>query len=965
MALVAALCSAILPGAPTYAQDNEWTWMGGIDANAAAPGVYGTLGVPAPGNFPGAHQYATSWTDASGDLWMFGGLAWDANNNGPAYMNDLWKYDPATNEWAWMSGSSTVPPPGTLGGCLVAVCGVPGVYGTQGTAAAGNVPGGRMGPASWTDSQGNVWIFGGFGFDSVGSLVYLNDLWKYDPATNQWTWMSGQSTVTGVCFGNSLTGTYCGGEPGVYGTQGIEAAANIPGGRAESITWVDNSGRFWLMGGYQIDSVHTAQYIFDDLWRFNPSTGEWAWMGGAAGPTNPACTTDPNSNVFFICGELGVYGTQGTSSNSNMPGSRFSGMGWTDAAGNLWLMGGSAWDSGAVGFNPLNDVWSYNMASGEWTWVGGSDAAPPCMANFNDSCGGVTFPTIDGSNGQLGVAAPGNIPALTSASAYWKDVSGNFWIFSGATWPEIPLHNEFSSGGNDLWKLDPTTNEWTWMSGAGVWSSNVPGVYGTLGQAAAGNVPGSRYGAVSWTGKDGRLWLLGGYGNIFDSFANYLNDFWVYQPSTAPLPITALPTFSVPAGSYSSTLTVGLNDTTNGAKIYFTMDGSTPTTNSLQFVPGVTPRLNVPFSVTIKALAVASGCKPSAVAAAVYTLPTSVGVPVFSPQPGTYDSAQTITVSDATSPAYIFYTTDGTTPTENSQFFYGLPPNASVQVNYSQTIKAIVVAPLYAIGSAGASAMATATYVINQPQTAAPTFSVPGGTYTSPQQIALTDDTPNSVFFYTTDGSSPTTSSAEYLGAITVSSTQTINAMALAIGHNLSPVASVSYTINIPPPAFTLSAAPASIAITSGASSSTALTVTSQNGFNSAVSFACSGLPAGVTCTFNPTTVTPQSGNQAVTQLTIAASSSASIARPSERPFLPYAALAMLLGFIRIGWRRRQFCRLLLFLIVALPLIWAVSACGGGGGSNPPPRSPENATVKVTATSGALQQTATIALTVN
>jgi hypothetical protein len=411
---------------------------------------------------------------------------------------------------------------------------------------------------------------------------------------------------------------------------------------------------------------------------------------------------------------------------------------------------------------------------------------------------------------------------------------------------------------------------------------------------------------------------------------------------------------------------VALNDTTNGAKIYFTMDGSTPTMNSWQFIPGINHPLNVPFSVTIKAIAVASGCKPSAVGVAVYTLPASVGVPTFSPQPGTYGSVQTITMSDTTSPVYVFYTIDGTTPTENSQSFYGLPPNAHIQVNYSQTIKAIAVAPLYDIGSAGASAMATATYVIDQPQTAAPTFSVAGGTYTSPQMVAMTDATPDANIIYTTDGSTPTISSAEYVGPVTVSSTQTIKAMALAPGHNLSPVASVSYTINLPSPSFTLSAASTSITVSAGGSSATTLTVTSQNGFNSAVSFACSGLPVGVTCAFSPTAVTPPNGNQATTQLTIAASSSASMAKPGGRTFLPCVALAVALGFIGIGRRRRQFNCLLLFLIAALPLIAAISACGGGGGgSGPTPPPPENATVKVTATSGSLQQAVTIALKVN
>ncbi len=69
---------------------------------------------------------------------------------------------------------------------------------------------------SWTDSHGNLWLFGGYGYGSTTSSGYLNDLWRYDPATNQWTWMSGANTIDQV---------------GVYGTKGVPAAANVPGAR--------------------------------------------------------------------------------------------------------------------------------------------------------------------------------------------------------------------------------------------------------------------------------------------------------------------------------------------------------------------------------------------------------------------------------------------------------------------------------------------------------------------------------------------------------------------------------------------------------------------------------------------------------------------------------------------------------------------------------------------------------------
>ncbi len=75
--------------------------------------------------------------------------------------------------WVWMSGSSAVGSNGSQ----------PGVYGTLGTPAAGNIPGGRTMASSWTDSNGNFWLFGGFGDDANDTAGYLNDLWEFNPST--------------------------------------------------------------------------------------------------------------------------------------------------------------------------------------------------------------------------------------------------------------------------------------------------------------------------------------------------------------------------------------------------------------------------------------------------------------------------------------------------------------------------------------------------------------------------------------------------------------------------------------------------------------------------------------------------------------------------------------------------------------------------------------------------------------
>ena len=89
----------------------EWAWMGGSETcngnNPGLEGVYGTLGTPAVGNIPGGRVNAASWNENGGDFWLFAGTGWDGGSHKYlSALNDLWRFDLSTNEWAWMSGSS-------------------------------------------------------------------------------------------------------------------------------------------------------------------------------------------------------------------------------------------------------------------------------------------------------------------------------------------------------------------------------------------------------------------------------------------------------------------------------------------------------------------------------------------------------------------------------------------------------------------------------------------------------------------------------------------------------------------------------------------------------------------------------------------------------------------------------------------------------------------------------------------
>jgi hypothetical protein len=143
------------------------------------------------------------------------------------------------------------------------------------------------------------------GTEGLWAASDLNDMWKYDPVTNEWTWINGDST-------NIVNGVYTTVIP-KFGVKGTENSLNTPGAlflNESNGSWIDKNGNLWLSQG-------------GTLWRFNPKTVQWAWMDG-------------DSSYMTMAS----YGTQGIPSPGHSPGSRFSGVSWTDSKGNFWLYSG-------------------------------------------------------------------------------------------------------------------------------------------------------------------------------------------------------------------------------------------------------------------------------------------------------------------------------------------------------------------------------------------------------------------------------------------------------------------------------------------------------------------------------------------------------------------------------------------------------------------------------------------------
>ncbi len=314
--------------------EGQWTMVAGY-GSPDHPGVYtgGTLS-------PGSRVNPVTWTDASGNLWLFGGYGYDGNGT-IGYLNDLWKY--IGSNWVWVSGGTTNQ------------ANQNGVYGTPGTAASTNMPGGRQEAVGWADASGNLWLFGGEGEDSVGTTNgILNDLWMYNISSNQWTYVMGatKANQTGIYGLQPLVGppntTAAAGTAGLTGG----TAGTLPGSRWGASGWTDAGGNFWLFGGWGLDSTATnGNGALNDLWVYTPNAtagqpGTWTWIKGSN-------TGSPN----------GIYGTLTRPYLTYYiwtPGGRSNATHWVDGNGQLWIFGGEGYDStSTTGNGYLNDMWRY------------------------------------------------------------------------------------------------------------------------------------------------------------------------------------------------------------------------------------------------------------------------------------------------------------------------------------------------------------------------------------------------------------------------------------------------------------------------------------------------------------------------------------------------------------------------------------------------------------------------------
>ena len=559
-------------------------------------------------------------------------------------------------------------------------------------------------------------------------------------------------TGTALTFSTLLGGSGSGewGEGDIANAVAVDASGNV------YVTGQAGSPDFPTTGGaYQTTNpaaANTQTAAF--LAKINPTgTGLLysTYLGGSSSAVGTALAIDGAGDAYLT----------GFAKNTDFPVTAGAFQAANNAAG---------LNAGNVFVAKLDPTGSYLIYS---TWLGGSGLKISTFNTDGDAASGLVIDS-SGDAYVTGVAFSSNFPVTSGAYQTTSNGAAN------------KTYNSFVT------ELNPTGTDL-------VYSTYIGG-------------SGYPFGSMNYYRADDAMGLaLDSVGNVYIAGAAYSSD---YPVTTGPLQSVNHALGNAASNAFISKLAINQisTQTTLGA----TANPAT-TGNSVTFTADVTATFgtaagNVVFAVdgsTVSTVALSSGVasySTSSLAAGTHTIAASyagnstypassasltetvnapvVPPPALSPAVGTYTAAQFVSLLTSLNGAIVYYTTDGTTPTTNSHRY-----SAAVPVGSTTTIRAIAVAPGYV-----SSPVAAGTYTITPPA-ATPAFSIAAGTYAGPQSVTISDATSGATIYYTTNGVTPTTASAIYAGAIPVSASQTIMAIATAPGMSTSASASAGYTI--------------------------------------------------------------------------------------------------------------------------------------------------------------------------
>ena len=242
----------------------------------------------------------------------------------------------------------------------------------------------------------------------------------------------------------------------------------------------------------------------------------------------------------------------------------------------------------------------------------------------------------------------------------------------------------------------------------------------------------------------------------------YFDDIVLMYEDSGVEKICAIPIFSY------DNLQLTINTATEDATIYYTTNGSTPTTSSTMY----SGPISLTADCTVKAITVKEGYTDSEVATYQFSLNE---VKCQTPQLQRDGVSNRIIMTCATAGASIYYTRNGTTPTKNS-----LRYSAPIYVAHNCTIQAIAIRDDLISSS-------VSQFLVDWFKVATPTFNYDN------LQLTISTTTSGATIYYTTDGSTPTTSSTMYTGPLSLTKNTTVKAIAVKEDFNNSDVGTYNF----------------------------------------------------------------------------------------------------------------------------------------------------------------------------
>ncbi len=277
---------------------------------------------------------------------------------------------------------------------------------------------------------------------------FSSDFWVYDISQQKWAFISDLGWEEKLDL------------------IGQESTTAHPGGRNRMASTVDKNGNIWMYGGLYKNKYTNEIYARSDLWMYNPKSKKFTYFGESGG-------------------------------SADKPAARYRTRAWVDDSNNFWMYGGAI-DNNYSTYS-YNDLWKFNTTTKVWTFIKGNKNSLYCR-----NCPNGVYPATPGTSGVQ------YFPRARSDYAYWKDNTGNIWIYGGY----VESHGSEEYG--DVWKFNPTTSEWTLISGND-----------TFNPPKTATNPGGRNAPYCWVGTDNKLYMSGGQRQYW----YFLRDTWRLNPS--------------------------------------------------------------------------------------------------------------------------------------------------------------------------------------------------------------------------------------------------------------------------------------------------------------------------------------------------------------------------------------------------------------------------------------------------